>query len=225
MSGRSPTASAVTRLPRQRSPAGRVSGHPLGASANARAVHLSDQGVPTSMRTSKRTSNSVKQQTGKRGEQRLRRKADFDAVFRDGQRVASGVLALNARARREDVATRPTTPDSQEAQAGSDGPCRFGFAISSRLGGAVTRNRIRRRLRASADRLNRDAECRGLDLVVVARGGAAEADFQTLDATLSRLVRRSLRIIGETQPEPERSAEESPAAPGRSDLHEARGEC
>ncbi|MCY3567046.1 MAG: ribonuclease P protein component, partial [Chloroflexi bacterium] len=189
------------------------------------------QGVPTSMRTSKRTSNSVKQQTGKRGEQRLRRKADFDAVFRDGQRVASGVVALNARARREHVATRATTPDSQEPQADSDCPCRFGFAISSRLGGAVTRNRIRRRLRASADRLNRDAECRGLDVVVVARSGVAEVDFQTLDATLSRLVRRSMRnsrsmrITGDAQPEPDRSAEESPAAPGRSDLHEARGEC
>ena len=177
------------------------------------------------MRTSKRTSNSVKQQTGKRAEQRLRRKADFDAVFRDGERVASGVLALSARARREHAATRATTLDSLDPQPDSDGPCRFGFAISSRLGGAVVRNRIRRRLRASADRLNRDGECRGLDVVVVARGGAAEADFQTLDATLSRLVRRSMRITRGAQPESDSGVEESPVAPGRSDLQEARGEC
>jgi len=177
------------------------------------------------MRTSKRTSNSNKQRTGKRAEQRLRRKADFDAVFRDGQRVASGVLALNVCARREHAGSGGTAPDSHHSQPASDSPCRFGFAISSRLGGAVVRNRIRRRLRASADRLNRDGECQGLDVVIVARGGAAAADFQTLDATLSRLVRRSMRITGDAQPGPDSSAEESPAGPGGFDSQEARGEC
>ncbi|MXX30895.1 MAG: ribonuclease P protein component [Chloroflexi bacterium] len=180
--------------------------------------------MPTSMRTSKRTSNSTKPPSGKRAERRLRRKAEFDAVFREGERVASGVLSLSARAREDRDVSGTAAPDSRGPLVAPDGPCRFGFAISSRLGGAVVRNRIRRRLRASADRLNRDGECRGLDVVVVARGGAAEADFHTLDATLSRLVRRSMRIARDTQPEPDGGSEESSAAPDGFDSQEARGE-
>ena len=113
-------------------------------------------------------------------DQRLRRKSDFDAVFREGVRSASGILALRARSR---------------GGATSTEPCRFGFAISSRLGGAVKRNRIRRRLRESARRLNVDGDCAGLDVVVIARQGAVEAGFARLDSTLTRLVRRSQRQL------------------------------
>ena len=113
-------------------------------------------------------------------DQRLRRKSDFDAVFRDGVRASGGVLALRARTR---------------AGAEADQPCRFGYALSARLGGAVKRNRTRRRLRESARRLNAEGECRGLDVVVIGRSGALEADFRELDATLRRLLRRSVRQI------------------------------
>ncbi len=103
-----------------------------------------------------------------RREQRLQRRSDFDAVFRKGQRISRGVLALRVLER------------------GDDAPGRFGFAISSRLGGAVVRNRIRRRLRESARRI----DARGLDVVVIARTGAAQASFQELDRTLTQLLRR-----------------------------------
>lgn len=111
-------------------------------------------------------------------DQRLRRKSDFDAVFRDGVRESGGVLAVRARRRAD---------DAQET------PCRFGYAISSRVGGAVIRNRIRRRLRESARQINREAECQGMDVVVIARTGAAEADYAALDRQLRRLVRRAVR--------------------------------
>ncbi len=114
----------------------------------------------------------------KRADQRLRRKSDFDAVFQSGLRASSGALALRARRRADETV---------------DDPCRFGYAISSKLGGAVVRNRIRRRLRESAGRLNREGDCKGLDLVIVARNGAAQADFGRLDATLTRLVGKMMR--------------------------------
>lgn len=113
-------------------------------------------------------------------DQRLRRKSDFDAVFRDGIRASRGPLALRVRER--------------DGQASSQ-PCRFGYAVSSRLGGAVQRNRIRRRLRETARQMNAEGDCAGLDVVVIARQGAVEADFQQLDATLRSLVRRSLRQL------------------------------
>lgn len=114
----------------------------------------------------------------KRADQRLRRKSDFDAVFQGGLRASSGALALRAR---------------QRADESVDDPCRFGYAISSKLGGAVVRNRIRRRLRESVSRLNREGTCKGLDVVIVARDGAAHADFGRLDATLTRLVGKTMR--------------------------------
>lgn len=113
-------------------------------------------------------------------EQRLRRKSDFDAVFREGIRASRGPLALRARARE---------------QAAEEQPCRFGFAVSSRLGGAVQRNRVRRRLRESVRQLNMTGDCAGLDVVVIARQGAVEADFHRLDATLRSLVQRSMRQL------------------------------
>lgn len=119
-----------------------------------------------------------------RADQRLRRKSDFDAVFREGISRSSGVLALRARARDDEMAELP---------------CRFGFAVSKRLGGAVVRNRIRRRLRESARRLNESEECRGLDVVVIAREGSAEAGFAGLDDTLQRLVRSLADRLGRSR--------------------------
>ena len=108
-------------------------------------------------------------------EQRLRRRADFDAVFRDGRGDGSAALTVHARRR-----------DSADAES----PCRFGFAINRRVGGAVVRNQIRRRLRESARALNKSGACRGLDVVVVARPQAAESSYQQLDAALRRLLGR-----------------------------------
>jgi len=109
-----------------------------------------------------------------RRDQRLRRRRDFDAVFREGVRFSRGVLALRVRAR------------------GDDAPARFGFAVSSRLGGAAVRNRIKRRLRASAQR----SGAAGLDIVVIARGGAEQASFGVLHETLSGLIRAAARRSG-----------------------------
>lgn len=125
-------------------------------------------------------------------EQRLRRKSDFDAVFRKGVGVAAGPLALRARLRDE---------GHQEHL------CRFGFAVSSRLGNAVRRNQVRRRLKESARRLNASGECAGLDVVVIARQGAVEADFSELDATLRRLVGRAASKVGMAAPSTARERE------------------
>jgi len=58
------------------------------------------------------------------------------------------------------------------------------LAVPSRVGGAVVRNRIKRRLRASFVRASLPA---GLDVVVRARAEAATMDFQELESTLAGL--------------------------------------
>lgn len=65
---------------------------------------------------------------------------------------------------------------------------RFGFAVGRALGKAVTRNRIKRRLREAARSL---PVAPGWDLVVNARLGAAEADYWRLRETLSGLMARA----------------------------------
>ena len=56
---------------------------------------------------------------------------------------------------------------------------RVGVTVSKKLGCAVVRNRVRRRLR-EVDRLNERRVAPGWDIVVVARSRCIDADFQKL---------------------------------------------
>lgn len=60
---------------------------------------------------------------------------------------------------------------------------RVGFIVSKKLGGAVTRNRVRRRLRELYRTLPNKPK--DLDIVIIARYGAVKADFEALGQTLS----------------------------------------
>lgn len=62
---------------------------------------------------------------------------------------------------------------------------RVGLTVSKKLGGAVVRNRVRRRLR-EVYRLNEARFAPGWDIVIVARSRCVTADFTRLnDALLS----------------------------------------
>lgn len=69
---------------------------------------------------------------------------------------------------------------------GGKGASRLGITVSRRLGGAVTRNLIKRRLR-EAYRLHRERFREGFDLVVVARGSAVKVTYRKLEQDLLRL--------------------------------------
>ena len=57
---------------------------------------------------------------------------------------------------------------------------RVGYTVSNKIGNAVTRNRIRRRLR-EIYRLHEGQLKRGYDVVLVARHRAADADYHRLE--------------------------------------------
>lgn len=57
---------------------------------------------------------------------------------------------------------------------------RLGLTVSTKLGHAVVRNRMRRRLREIV-RLNGDNLRSGYDIVIVARTAAVEADYAALN--------------------------------------------
>jgi ribonuclease P protein component len=67
---------------------------------------------------------------------------------------------------------------------------RFGFSVSRRIGKAVLRNQIKRRLR-EAVRLRMDQIQTGWDLVFIARNPIRNADFHEIDAACARLLRRA----------------------------------
>lgn len=75
------------------------------------------------------------------------------------------------------------------------GEPRLGLSVSKKVGTAVKRNKVRRRLkemfRSSAKRLPCD-----LDFVISARPAAAEASFEELNEEFSRSVQRFCKNVG-----------------------------
>jgi ribonuclease P protein component len=70
------------------------------------------------------------------------------------------------------------------------GVTRFGITVSGRVGNAVVRNKVRRRLReALRTRLYRLTP--GIDLVLTARPAAARATWPELNAALDQVLRRA----------------------------------
>ena len=65
---------------------------------------------------------------------------------------------------------------------------RFGISTDRRLGGAVQRNRVRRRIREILRHIDRD-DARSLDVLIVARPASVEATFDELRSALERLLR------------------------------------
>ena len=101
----------------------------------------------------------------------LRRKADFDAVGRNGTVRSSRLLVLRS-VRREGPGTR------------------IGLSTPRTLGGAVQRNRVRRRLRDLL-RGQLDAKGPGWDLLLIARPDAGSATYAELREALRSLLERS----------------------------------
>ncbi len=101
-------------------------------------------------------------------EARLVRRGEFDAVYRAGRRHSSSHFTVFLRANE--------LPES-----------RFGVSIKKALGGAVVRNRIRRRLREIV-RCHRSEIPFGWDIVIHPKSAVDKAPFAELTAELLRLL-------------------------------------
>ena len=84
---------------------------------------------------------------------------------------------------------RSTTHFTVFYRANGQPNSRFGFSIKKTLGGAVVRNRIRRRVREMV-RLHREELPTGWDIVIHPKSSVAGGAFQALTSELLRLLER-----------------------------------
>ena len=107
-----------------------------------------------------------------RRDQRLRSARDFAAVYKQGRVNGNSLLVVRVRDNGMEVT-------------------RFGFVTGKTVGGAVVRNRVKRRLREAARRLD---VVPGLDVVIGARKTAADADYAKLERALATLMARAKAV-------------------------------
>jgi ribonuclease P protein component len=107
---------------------------------------------------------------------RLLRHADFERVYKQGRRHFAAHMTVFYLARAEGEGLR------------------VGFTVGRALGGAVTRNRMKRRLR-EAVRLRRPAQSAAVDVVINPKKSLLTADFAELQNEISRafeVIRKSV---------------------------------
>lgn len=107
----------------------------------------------------------------------LKRRAEFLRV-RGGARCSASAFVIE---------TRPRALGGKDEAAAEP---RFGFTVTKKLGGAVLRNRIRRRLKEALRSLPSGTALPGHDYVLVARADAASCGFDSLAQELASALRR-----------------------------------
>jgi ribonuclease P protein component len=85
-----------------------------------------------------------------------------------------------------------------------DPAMRIGYTVTKKIGGAVVRNRMKRRLRALARELLPESGVRGADHVLIGRAGGIERDFATLRTEL-------VKALGKLAPKATRAAPTTPS--------------
>jgi len=106
---------------------------------------------------------------------RLRKNRDFQTVYRQGRYFASPDIVIYCK--------------QQESNQSS----RIGFAVVRKTGGAVQRNRLRRRLREVVRLNSSELPLMGCDIIVMARPEAANKTFTELSHTFLILCQRLAR--------------------------------
>jgi ribonuclease P protein component len=115
---------------------------------------------------------------------RLTRRPEFLRVAERGRRFAAPGLVLQSlpRPANQPAAGKTVARDAAEI--------RLGLTASRKVGGAVQRNRARRRLRALARQVLPDHGAPGHDYVLVARGETVTRDWKSLVGDLETALRR-----------------------------------
>lgn len=105
---------------------------------------------------------------------RLKKRHEFLTVARKGKKHAAKGVVLQALRRDLTATDESPAPDSM----------RVGFTVTRKVGGAVIRNRIKRRLRALADTVLARHGQDGWDYVLIGRVATKDRSFKDLEKDL-----------------------------------------
>jgi ribonuclease P protein component len=112
-----------------------------------------------------------------RGERYLKKNSQFSLVYDEGRTWAGKEIVLRVL-------------------SNGSAATRFGFVVSRRLGKAVIRNRIKRRLREIA---RQTPVQNGWDIIIIARLPALLADYEGLEKSVKKLMLNAGLIVGENE--------------------------
>jgi ribonuclease P protein component len=143
---------------------------------------------------------------------RLLRHADFERVYKQGRRHFSASITVFYWPRPEVPAETPAGAPSTISR-GRFAPqgLRVGFTVGRALGGAVQRNRMKRRLR-EAVRMTRPSPGVAADVVINPKKSLLTADFASVLNELSR----AFAVIEQKLSEKPKAASRNPEAESRS---------
>jgi ribonuclease P protein component len=110
-----------------------------------------------------------------RGERYLTRNVQFQLVYDNGRSWAGREVVIKALPNGLDIS-------------------RYGLAVGRRIGKAVARNKIKRRLR---EILKQTPLQSGWDIVLIARAPSVQADFKSLAKCVADLIDRAGLSVGE----------------------------
>ncbi len=113
---------------------------------------------------------------------RLKRRPEFLQVASSGQKAATPGLVLQARRRPHTLVPGAPEADAEEL--------RVGFTASRKVGGAVERNRAKRRLRAAAEDVLASEGRAAHDYVLIARAETIRRPYALLKDDLARALKR-----------------------------------
>jgi ribonuclease P protein component len=106
----------------------------------------------------------------------LRQKSDFLRLKESKKKffISSAVIV---------VANTPKVPEDDLSDS-----IRVGFIVTKKIGGAVQRNRARRRLKAAFRKASGLYSVVGLDIIFIARGGALSVKFAEMVENIAQLL-------------------------------------
>lgn len=111
---------------------------------------------------------------------RIKKRKDFLRIAGKGNKAAARSVVIQAAPAIQEGETLPEAEDS----------CRVGFTVTRKMGNAVVRNRIKRRLRAAANKVIAEKATPAHEYVLIGRYPAYYTPFSVLLQDMHYVLRR-----------------------------------